>query len=103
MEFLNKNDRQQYFNNIRGILIEKNEGKIYCSLTINVGHENPRPVNLSIKKLEYDKIAPNVNIGDKVIVRFYLTSTKTNDRWYTFANLLGVDKDLYVPKQPQNE
>lgn len=103
MEFLNKNDRQQHFNNIRGVLIEKNDGKLYCSYTINVGHENPRPVNVSVKKFDFDKHAPSFEIGDKVMVKFYLTSRKVGERWYTFANVLGIEKDLFVkPTQPQD-
>lgn len=101
MEFLNKNDRQQHFNNIRGVLIEKNDGKQYCSFTINVGHENPRPVNISVKKIDFDNHAPSLAIGEKVMAKFYLTSRKVGERWYTFANLLGIEKDVFKkPSQP---
>lgn len=86
----NKNDRQHYFNQVRGIITEFNDGDSFCSLTLNVGHENTRFVNLVSKKNEFDKIKSKYNIGDKVTIRFYLTSKNKFGRWYTTPNILEV-------------
>lgn len=89
----NRNEKQLHFNNIRGIIHEKNVNGDWCSITLNVGHENPRFVNLSMKKSEFEKINDKYSVGDKVCVRFYLTSRAKNDRWYTTANILQIDAD----------
>jgi hypothetical protein len=87
----NRNDKQLFFNQIKGSIYEIKEDGNWCSLTLNVGHESVRYVNLSMKKSEYDKIK-NINlIGDKVLVRFYLTSRFKNERWYTVANVLQIN------------
>lgn len=87
-----KNDRQIYFNQIKGTITELNDGLDYCSITVNVGHENPRHVNLSMKKSHYDSIVKGLNLDDKITARFYIVSRKKNERWYTSANLLEVHK-----------
>lgn len=87
----NRNDKQFKFNEIKGSITEKNDHPSWCSITINVGHENPRLVNLSIKKVDFDKIKDKFLIGDKVAVRFYITSRFKSERWYTTANILQID------------
>jgi hypothetical protein len=87
----NRNEKQLNFNTIKGILHECNDGDDWCSITLNVGHENPRFINLAIKKPHFDVIKDNHKIGNKVIVMFYLTSRYKNGRWYTTANILQVD------------
>ena len=49
-----KNDKQLYFNQIKGDIIELNDGEQYCSITLSVGHDNTRNVNLVMKKKQYD-------------------------------------------------
>ena len=91
-EDLIKDDRQHSFNEIKGVVYELNTDEMYCSLTINVGHLNVRPVNLVIKKQHYYKyIHGNFKVGDKVKVRFFLSSKFKHSRWYTTANILQVD------------
>ena len=87
-----KNDRQLYFNQVKGKITELNEDTDFCSITVSVGHENPRDVNLSLKKAHYNNIASNLNLGDKILARFYVVSRKKAERWYTSANLLDVQK-----------
>jgi hypothetical protein len=87
----NRNDKQSRFNEIKGAITEKNDGEEWCSITINVGHENPRLVNFSIKKPHFDIINEEFLLGNKVVVSFYLTSRFKNGRWYTIANALQVD------------
>ncbi len=95
-EFVNKNDRQLYFNQIKGVLVELNDAEKFCSITLKVGHENARLVNLTIKKPYFDEISKVRKLGDKVTVRFYLSSRNKNQRWYTMANVLDVmtDEDM---------
>lgn len=96
MEDFNKNDKQHNFNQIKGIITELNEGDKFCNITLNVGHENPRAVNLVIKKLVYEAFANKFQVGDKVLVKFYLSSrskesTDGRPRWNTMANVLQID------------
>lgn len=89
----NKNEKQLHFNQIRGSVCEMNDGEQFCSITLNVGHENVRQVNLVMKKRHYDEVAPKFAVGDRVCVRYYVTSRKKHERWYTMANVLEVHKD----------
>lgn len=87
-----KNDRQIYFNQVKGEITELNDNSDFCSITVCVGHENPRHVNLSLKKPHYDRISSSLQLGDRILARFYVVSRKKADRWYTSANLLDVQK-----------
>jgi hypothetical protein len=46
----NKNEKQIFFNRVRGVIEEINIGDIWCSYTLKVGHEKRpvRPVRKSI-------------------------------------------------------
>ena len=90
--FVNKNDKQVFFNQIKGVVAEINEHEMYCSITLSVGHEQKRFVNLNIKKIQFDKVKAEFGIDDKVIAKYYVTSKKKNDRWFTSANVLSVEK-----------
>jgi hypothetical protein len=92
MEFQNKSEKQVTFNQIKGVATEKNDGEKFCSITIEVGHKNTRSVNLVCKKAQYDILSPLFNVGDKVSVRFFLTSHKSK-RWHTYANILEIFKN----------
>jgi len=88
-----KNDKQLFFNQIRGIIHELNDGEEFCSLTLSVGHENNRHVNLVSKKPIYDQLIHNYKIGEKVCVRFYISSRKKHERWYTTATILDIQRE----------
>lgn len=95
----NKNEKQYHFNQIKGEVMEINlpnentENNDWCSITIKVGHENARLVNVCAKKKLIDSLADNnISVGAKVVVLFYLTSRFKNNRWYSTANVLQVDK-----------
>ena len=88
----NRNEKQRKFNEIVGFITEKNNGEEWCSVTIKVGHENPRLVNFAVKKTYFDTINDTIIVSDKVAVNFYLTSRFKNGRWYTIANALQVAK-----------
>lgn len=92
MTLFNKNDKQHHFNQIKGIICEINEGEKFCNITLDVGHENVRKVNLVTKKSQFTTVLNGNKIGDKVSARFYITSRKKDDRWYTTANVLVFDK-----------
>jgi hypothetical protein len=92
MEFENKNERQVYFNQIKGTVLEINKGDVFCSLTLSVGHEKKRFVNLVFKTEKLGEIESKINIDDKVCAKYYLASYNKNDRWKTLAHLLFVDK-----------
>jgi hypothetical protein len=87
----NRNDKQQTFNQIKGVIHECNCGDTWCSFTLSVGHENQRLINLAVKKHQYDVLVNKYPIGTKVNVMFYLTSRYKNERWYTTANILQMD------------
>jgi hypothetical protein len=94
MSFENKNDKQSTFNIIRGILVEKSctPDSLFCSFVLSVGYDKPRLVHLTCKKDFFEKHAEILNVGEKIVAQFYITSKKKGDKWYTFANLLGIEK-----------
>ena len=89
-DFINKNDRQRNFAEVRGVISEMNDAEYHCSITLTVGHENPRPVNVVCKKPAFDGWAKKVKVGDKVIVQYFITSRNKNERWNTYANILDI-------------
>jgi hypothetical protein len=89
----NKNEKQLYFNRVKGSVSEISLGEIWCSITLIVGHENSRLVNFCFKKEQYEKFIGNTKVGDKIGIRFFLTSRYKNGRWHTNANILQVDTD----------
>ncbi len=92
MKFENKNEKQVFFNYIKGILIEIIEGEQFCSLTLEVGHETKRKVNFCFKKDSLEDIKANIAIGDKANVRYYPSSYNKYDKWKTILHLLSVEK-----------
>jgi len=89
-----KNDKQVFFNQVKGIIHEMNEADDFCNVVLLVGHENNRHISFVTKKLRYDQLKNDLNIGDKVCIKFYLSSRKKHDRWYTTATILDIQKDL---------
>ena len=92
MEFDNRNEKQVYFNQVKGVVTEINEGEVFCSLTLNVGHEKKRYVNFVFKRDMLDSIKENIQIEDKVCVKYYLASYNKYEKWKTLAHLLFCDK-----------
>jgi len=86
-----RNDRQIYYNQVKGVVTEINDGSQYCSITLDVGHENVRRVNLSMKKAQFDSLCKNLVMGDKILAKFYVVSRKKDERWYTSANILDIE------------
>lgn len=88
----NKNDKQIFFNQVKGAISEIDTTTDWCSITLSVGHENNRLVNFCIKKKDYALLDGKFNILDKVLIRFFLTSRFKNDRWHTIANVISILK-----------
>lgn len=93
MNDFNKNEKQLYFNQIKGKITELNDGDKFCSITLSVGHENVRDVNFIVKKIAFDNIKNNFNVGEKVSVQYYPVSRKKLERWYSMNNLLDIVKE----------
>ena len=94
MNDTNKNEKQVYFNQLKGYLQQLEKGELYCNITLTIGHENPRNVNFSMKKHIFEEVEKNFKLGDKINIKFFLVSNKKNGRWYTSANVLFVEKSL---------
>lgn len=95
----NKNDKQVYFNQCKGIIRELNDGDRFCSITLDVGHEGVRQANFVMKKKTFDDIKSAYAIKDRVNIKFYITSKFKNGRWYTTANLLEIQKTVDEQKK----
>jgi hypothetical protein len=92
MEDFNRNEKQQFFSSIRGILKETETGEKFSNITLEVGHERPRLVNLVIKNTLFEKIKDDLIIENKLSIAYYITSRKNDNRWSTMANVLTVRK-----------
>jgi hypothetical protein len=92
MEDFNRNEKQQFFSSIRGTLKETEVGDKFSSITLEVGHERPRLVNMVIKNVLFEKIKNDLVIESKLSIAYYITSRKNEDRWSTMANVLTVRK-----------
>lgn len=85
-----KNTKQLQYNQVKGIIEELNDGEVFCNLTISVGHENTRKINLVCKKENFQDLKNKIKIGDKVCAKFYISSKYKHERWYTTASLLEI-------------
>jgi hypothetical protein len=93
MTFENKNEKQVYFNQVKGCIKEISQGEFFTNVVVVVGHENQRDVNFVVKTNEYKSKYSEFNVNDKVAMKYYLTSRNKNNRWYTNANILDIAKD----------
>lgn len=86
--------QQQIFNEIKGNVVEWNNTDQWSNLVIEVGHDNKRVVNFVCKTKTFNRLISNLNLSKGVFVlcRFYVSSRKSNDRYYTNATLLTVHK-----------
>ena len=85
-----KSDKQIYFNQIKGIIDEYNDLDTFPNITLIVGHDRTRPVNLVSKKELFDVIRKSYPIGSLIGFKFFLSSRFKHGRWYTMANILEV-------------
>lgn len=87
-----KNPLQQLFNEIKGEIIEINIEEKFSNITLQVGKENSRIVNLTGKTIQVMKLMEGLKLNDRVIAKFYISSHKKNDRYYTNATILELNK-----------
>jgi hypothetical protein len=92
MEDFNRNEKQQFFSTIKGVLKETQVGDKFSSITLEVGHERPRLVNLVMKNALLEKAKGDLIPESKLSVAYYITSRKTADKWSTMANALTIRK-----------
>ena len=92
----NKNQLQLYFNQIKGEIAEINIDELYSNVTLKVGHHNSRVVNLVAKTPTFHNLIGNFKVGDKIIAKYYLSSNKKIERYYTTATLLDVQKQSQI-------
>jgi len=85
-----KSDKQIYFNQVKGIIDELNDSDTFCNITISVGHDRTRQVNLVLKKEMFLEIQKKYAVGDWIGFKFFLSSRFKYERWYTMANILEV-------------
>lgn len=94
MEFENNNDKQVHFNQIKGTIKDISIGNSFGSITLEVGHEKKRFVNMVYKKEIHDDIYSNYLIGDKITAKFYISSYDKFGKWKTLAHLLSIEKNI---------
>jgi hypothetical protein len=87
-----KNDKQVFFNQVKGTVHEILEEETFSTISLSLGHENMRHAAFVYKTQEFEKYKSIIGLGDKVCIKFYLSSRKKYDRWYTTATVLEIAK-----------
>jgi hypothetical protein len=82
--------KQVYYNNVKGEISEINSDSNFPSVVLQVGHENKRYVNLCLKPDLLEEIVKKYSIGDRITMRFFISSRHKHGRWYTMANALQI-------------
>ena len=85
-----KSDKQIYFNQVKGVIDELNDSDTFCNITLSVGHDRTRQVNLVAKKELFKEIQGKYEVGQWIGFKFFLYSRYKHGRWYTMANILEV-------------
>tara|TARA_R110001599_G_scaffold221468_4_gene420135 strand:- start:1313 stop:1582 length:270 start_codon:yes stop_codon:yes gene_type:complete len=83
--------KQVYYNRIKGFLSEINDADNFSSVTLNVGHETTRTVNVLCRKDKIEIIKNDFKIGDEICISFFVSSRFKHDRWYTNINCLKIE------------
>lgn len=84
------NTKQVYYNQIAGVIKEINDTENFPNLTISVGHQKIRDVNLVCKQEHMQTLKESFAVGDKIKLKFFVSSRFKHERWYTMANLLEI-------------
>ncbi len=79
------------YNEIKGVVFELNDDVSFCSISLNIGYDNTRSVNVVCKKSQWEEFSKNLKTGDKVAIKFYIVSNHKHNRWYTSARILAVE------------
>jgi hypothetical protein len=94
MDNFNKNGKQLFFNKIIGLIHEIENDERFSNLTLKVGHENKRFASFCMKTDLFLELIKGYIVGEKVVVTYYLSSNKKNNRWYTTATLLTIERTI---------
>jgi hypothetical protein len=94
MDSFNKNGKQLFFNKIIGLIHEIENDERFSNLTLKIGHENKRFASFCMKTDLFLELIKGYLIGEKVVVTYYLSSNKKNNRWYTTATLLTIERTI---------
>lgn len=81
---------QQAFNQIKGKLHEIGTDSKFPSITLEVGNKRQRLVNIVLKPDLFELVKSTYKIGDKIGVKFFVSSRYKHGRYYTMANALEV-------------
>lgn len=82
--------KQVYYNQVRGEVFEINDSKDFPSVVVSVGHDVKRYVNVCLKAPMMEDFKAKYALGDKVTIKFFVSSRKKHGRWYTMVNALEV-------------
>jgi hypothetical protein len=82
--------KQVYYNQVKGEIEEINNVENFPSVVLNVGHEIKRSVNLCFKADLMNDFVKKYRVGDKVSIKFFISSRHKHGRWYTMANALEI-------------
>jgi outer membrane cobalamin receptor len=90
-------DKQKNYNNVKGEIVEINNKaeNLYWSVTLSLGHDKLRKLNLCNKAERVEQILDSIQakVGDRVTALFFVSSAFKNDKYYTTANLLGLEME----------
>jgi hypothetical protein len=90
-------DKQKNYNNVKGELVEidNNNENPYWSVTLSLGHNKIRKLNLCNKAEVVRQIidSAQIKLGDRVTALFFVRSSFKNEKYYTTAILLGLDRE----------
>lgn len=82
--------KQVYYNQVKGEIYEINNVENFPSIVLSVGHDNKRHINLCGKPNLISEIANKYSVGDKISIKFFVSSRFKHGRWYTSANALEI-------------
>jgi len=90
--------KQVYYNRIKGCLEQINDVTDFPSITIVVGHNKPRQINILCKRPKIDEINKDYKIGDLITITFFVSSRFKHNRWYTNVNCLSIEPKKDAPE-----
>ena len=85
-----KNDKQVFYNQVRGVVEELIYDEHFTTIAIKAGHDNTRNIAFVSKNACFEKFKNVLVVDSKVLIRFYLSSRKKHERWYTTATILDA-------------
>lgn len=81
---------QQAFNQIKGRIHEIGTDPKFPNITLEVGNKRSRLVNIVFKPDLFEQVKSTHKIGDKIGIKFFVSSRFKHGRYYTMANALEI-------------